>query len=388
MTTHPETRAVRVGAPEPGSRPVSVPIHQTAIYAFDGPADVGAAMSGPDGAFSYSGYGNPTVRAFEDAMTALEGGAAALATGSGSSATSSVLLAALRTGDHVIAQRALYGGTYAALQDLAANWGVEVTYVEGADPAELADALRPNSRLLLLETIANPTGFVPDLPGLLGVARSAGLTTVVDNTFATPLLCRPIEHGADVVVHSATKYLGGHHDVVGGVAVFADAGRYRETWARATRLGTVADPFSAWLVLRGIKTLALRVRRQCETAGYLAERLAGHPAVTAVHHPGLPSHPSHARAARLLDGYGGTLAFDLAGGLEAAHAFMGGLRLVLNAGSLGGTETVTMHPATTSHRHLDDDALAAAGIGPGTVRIACGIEHPDDLWADISRALR
>ncbi|MFD7657432.1 trans-sulfuration enzyme family protein [Actinosynnema sp. NPDC059797] len=388
MTTHPDTRTVRISAPEPGGSPVSVPIHQTAIFAFDNPVDVAAAMSGPTGAFSYSGYGNPTVRAFEDAMTGLEGGAAALATGSGSSAMSSVLLAALRQGDHVIAQKALYGGTYAVLRELASTWGVEVTYVDAVDPAELTAALRPNSRVLVLETIANPTGHVPDLPGLLGVAREAGLLGVVDNTFATPLLCRPVEHGADVVVHSATKYLGGHHDVVGGVAVFADADRYRRTWERAIKFGTVADPFTAWLVLRGMKTLALRVRRQCETAGRLAALLADHPAVTAVHHPGLPSHPSHARATALLDGgYGGTLAFDLAGGAEAAHAFMGRLELVLNAGSLGGTETVTMHPATTSHRHLDEAALAAAGIGAGTVRIACGIEHVDDLWADIARAL-
>ncbi|MFT7841821.1 aminotransferase class I/II-fold pyridoxal phosphate-dependent enzyme [Saccharothrix sp. BKS2] len=386
MTTHPDTRTVRIGAPDPGGRPVAVPIHQTSIFAFDGPADVADAMSGLTGSFSYSGYANPTVRALEDAMTGLEGGTAALATGSGSSAMSSVLLGALRRGDHVIAQRALYGGTYSVLRELSSNWGVEVTHIDAADPAELTAALRPNSRVLVLETIANPTGHVPDLPGLLGVARGAGLLGVVDNTFATPLLCRPIEHGADVVVHSATKYLGGHHDVVGGVAVFADDDRYRRTWEQAVRFGTVADPFGAWLVLRGVKTLALRVRRQCDTAGRLAALLAEHPAVTAVHHPGLPSHPSHARATALLDGYGGTAAFDLAD-REAAHAFLGGLRLVLNAGSLGGTETVAMHPATTSHRHLDERALAAAGIGPGTVRIACGIEHADDLWADVAQAL-
>ncbi|WP_199430897.1 trans-sulfuration enzyme family protein [Qaidamihabitans albus] len=389
MTYHRETRAVRMPALDPvRGTPVAVPLYQTSIFAFDDAASLGAAMNGPDGAFAYSGYGNPTVRALEDALTGLEGGAAALATSSGMAAASSVLHAALRRGDHVIAQQALYGGTFAALRDLTDRWGVEVTYLRGDDRAELRAALRPESRMLWLETIANPTGFVPDLPALAAEAKAAGLTTVVDNTFATPLLCRPIEHGADVVVHSATKYLGGHHDVVGGVAVFADADEHRRTWVQAIELGTLADPFAAWLLLRGLKTLPLRVGRQCANAAFLAARLVEHPAVAAVHYPGLPGHGSHERASRLLDGgYGGTVAFDL-DGADAAHAFMGGLRLVLNAGSLGGTESVTMHPATTSHRHLDADALHAAGVGRGQVRIALGVEHPDDLWADVEQALK
>ncbi|SFQ42711.1 methionine-gamma-lyase [Amycolatopsis arida] len=388
MSHHPETRAVRppVVAPVEG-QPVSVPIHQNATFAFDGPADVAAAMAGPDGAFAYSGYTNPTVRALELAMADLEDGAAALATASGMAAMNSVLRGLLRHGDHVIAQRQLFGGTVGALADLAGRWGVEVTYVGTDDPAELRAALRPESRVLVLETIANPTGHVPDLPGLLAAAREAGLVSIVDNTFATPLLCRPIEHGADVVVHSATKYLGGHHDVVGGIAAFADRERYVAAWNQAVTLGTVADPFGAWLVLRGLKTLPLRVRRQCDNALTLARRLVGHPAVAAVHQPGLPDHPSHARAGRLLAGYGGIVAVDLAGGSAAVEKFLGALRLVLNAGSLGGTETVVSHPATTSHRHLDPEARRAAGVGPGLVRFAFGLEHPDDLVADVEQAL-
>ncbi|WP_308282482.1 trans-sulfuration enzyme family protein [Pseudonocardia nigra] len=379
MTQQPEAVA---------GRPVAVPIYQTAIFAFDDPAALAAAMTGPDGAFAYSGYSNPTVRAFEEAIAELEGGAAALATNAGMAAINAVLLATLRQGDHVLAQRALYGGTVGVLTDLAERWGVEVDHVRGDDPEELRAALRPTTRLLYLETIANPTGFVPDLPALTAVAKAAGVTTVVDNTFATPLLCRPLDHGADVVVHSATKYLGGHHDVVGGVAVFADAERHRAAWSQAIRLGAIADPFASWLVLRGMKTLSLRVRRQCATAAVLADWLAAHPAVEAVHHPGLPSHESHPVAARLLDGYGGTLAFDVTGGMEEAHAVLRRLRVMLNAGSLGGTETVVMHPATTSHRHMDDAALRAAGIGPNTIRIAVGIEEPDELWADLEQALK
>jgi cystathionine beta-lyase/cystathionine gamma-synthase len=381
MTYHRETRAVRLTAPAPG-RPVAVPLYQTANFAFDDPADVGGSMTGPD-TFAYSGYTNPTARAFEDAMSDLEGGVAAFATASGSGAVNAVLQSTLRQGDHVIAQRALYGGTMSILSNLVDRWGLTVSYIDGVSPDELRAAIRPSTRLLHLETIANPVGHVPDIPALTAVAREAGLITTVDNTFATPLLCRPIEHGADIVIHSATKYLGGHHDVVGGVAVFADRAHHLAAWQQAIRLGVIIDPFAAWLILRGLKTLPLRVARQCSNATYLAERLETHPAVTAVHHPGLPSHPSHARASRLLSDFGGTVALDVGD----AQAFMRNLRLVLNAPSLGGTETIVMHPATTSHRTLTDEEMRAAGVGPGLVRIALGVEHPEDLWTDVEQAL-
>lgn len=385
---HPETRAVQVPAPDlTTGRPVSVPIYQTSIFEFESAEAVAEAMSGPDGDYAYSGYTNPTVRALEETITALEGGAAALATGTGMGAISSVLMTVLRPGDHVIAQRCLYGGTLVVLADLAERWGVEVSYISGESAAELRDALRPTSKVLCLETIANPTGVVPDLPALTEVASAAGVITMVDNTFATPMLCRPLEYGADIVVHSATKYLGGHHDVSGGIAVFADAELYRSTWSKATTSGTLASPFAAWLVTRGVKTLPLRVARHCSTAGLLAGRLAEHPSVAEVHYPGLAGDPSHELATRLLSGYGGTLAFELPGGRSAVFDFVRALRLVKSAGSLGGTETVVMHPATTSHRRLDAEALAVAGIKQGTVRIATGLEHPDDLWTDIEDAL-
>ncbi|TCO55043.1 trans-sulfuration enzyme family protein [Actinocrispum wychmicini] len=381
MTYHRETRAVRLTAPDPG-RPLAVPLYQTANFVFDEPAAVGAAMTGPE-SFVYSGYANPTSRALEDAMASLEGGVAAFATGSGTGAVNAVFHSLLRHGDHVIAQRALYGGTVSVLNNLVDRWGLEVTYIDGVAPDELRAAIRPTTRLLHLETIANPVGHVPDMPALAAVARDAGLVTVVDNTFATPLLCRPIEHGADIVIHSATKYLGGHHDVIGGVAVFADRERYLAAWQHAVKLGVMIDPFAAWLIVRGLKTLPLRVERQCSNAVFLAEHLAAHPRVGAVHFPGLPSHPSHERAAKLLSGYGGTVAFDV----PDALVFMRALKLVLNAPSLGGTETIVMHPATTSHRSLSDDQMRAAGVGPNQVRIALGVEHPDDIWADVAQAL-
>jgi methionine-gamma-lyase len=285
-------------------------------------------------------------------------------------------------------QRQLYGGTTGAFRDLAERFGIETTAIAGDDVAELRAAIRPTTRLLYLETITNPVARVCDLPALIAVAREHGLVTVVDGTFATPVLSRPLEHGADIVLHSTTKYFGGHSDVTGGVIVFADDARYRRIWHTAQEFGACADPFAAWLTLRGLHTLPLRMRQHCANAEAIARRLDSHPAVSAVHWPGLASHPDHEVARRLLpDGYGGTFAFDVAAGLAAARTFISNLRLAALAPSLGGIETLALHPASTSHRQLDDAGLAASGIGHGTIRISVGLEHPDDLWADLAQAL-
>jgi cystathionine beta-lyase/cystathionine gamma-synthase len=388
MTLHPQTRAIHAIAPDPGaSRPMSVPIYQTSTFALGDPALCANALTDPDGGYAYSRYRNPTTHALENALADLEGGVGAIATSSGMAAINAVLLSQLRPGDHVIAQHCLYGGTFAVFVDLAARIGIELSYITGQDPAELADVLRPSSRLLYLETIANPTTAVSDLPALLPVARAAGLTCVVDNTFATPLLCRPIEYGADFVVHSATKYLGGHDDVTLGAVVTADESRHLELWRHAVDLGVAADPFAAWLTLRGLKTLALRMDQHCANAAHLAARLEAHPGVAAVYWPGLPGHPDHAVALSFLSGFGGMLAFDLASGHEASLAFVAGLRLAALAPSLGGAETVVLHPASTSHRQLDAHGLQAAGISAGTIRVSAGLEHPDDLWEDFAQAL-
>jgi cystathionine beta-lyase/cystathionine gamma-synthase len=388
MSLHPETRAIHPAVPDLGpSRPVSVPIYQTSTFAFADAAACAAALNDPGAGYAYSRYRNPTTNALENALADLEGGSGAIATSSGMGAVNAVLLSQLRSGDHVIAQQCLYGGTFAVFADLAARYGIEVSYISGRDPAELGAALRPRSRLLYLETIANPTAAVSDLPGLLAAAGAAGLTSVVDNTFATPMLCRPIELGADIVIHSATKYLGGHDDVTLGVIVAAGAEQFGALWQHATELGVAADPFAAWLTLRGLKTLALRMDRHCASAGFLARQLAVHPKVAAVHWPGLAGHPDHAVAARILSGFGGMLAFDLAGGRDAGLRFVEALRLAALAPSLGGAETLVLHPASTSHRQLDSAQLAAAGVGPGSIRVSAGLEHPDDLWADFAQAL-
>ncbi|MFF0271884.1 trans-sulfuration enzyme family protein [Streptomyces sp. NPDC004330] len=384
------TRAVHVvNEPLPhGSRPLSVPLVQSSAFAFESVEALADAMAGPDGPSVYSRRGNPTVRALEQTLAGLEGGAGALAFASGMGAISGVLLALLRPGDRVVAQRCLYGGTHAVLTDLAERYGIEVVRISGDDPAEFeAAAVHPATRLLVLETIANPTGQVPDLPGLLAAARALGVVSVVDNSLASPVLCRPLEHGADIVVHSTTKYLSGHSDVLGGAAVFADDGLRRRIWPRTVELGACADPFAAWLTLRGIPTLPLRMRAHCAGAAVLAERLAGHPRVCAVHYPGLAGHPSYARARAVLDGGGGLLSFELAGGREAGRAFIERVRVARLALSLGGVETLVTHPASTSHRELDGAALEAAGIAPGLVRMSVGIEDVEDLWADVRQAL-
>ncbi len=388
MSLHRETRTVHTPVQQPvGSKPLSVPIYQGHMFTFDGADELAAAFDGPEGAYFYSRLGNPTVRALEEAVADLEGGTAGLAFASGMGAISAVLLGHVRSGDHVIAQHCVYGGTYSTLCDLSERWGVEVTFVSGDDPAEVREALRPTTKLLYLETIANPTTQVVDLPALIRAADRPGLISVVDNTFATPLLCRPLEHGADVVVHSATKFLGGHSDVLGGVAVFASAEARRRIWDHAIDLGASADPFAAWLTVRGMQTLALRVERQSVNALFLAERLAGHPAVSHVNYPGLAGHPNHAIAQRLLTAGGGVLSFDLAGGREAGRTFVEAVRLCALTGSLGSVHTLVLHPASTSHRQLDAASLAAASIGEGTIRLAVGIEHRDDLWDDIEQAL-
>ncbi|MFI8963959.1 trans-sulfuration enzyme family protein [Streptomyces sp. NPDC053493] len=388
------TRAVHVANPpfEAGSWPLSVPLVQSSAFAFSSADELAEAMAGPDGRYVYSRRGNPTVRALEQTLAGLEGGAGAIAFASGMGAVSGVLLALLKPGDRVVAQRCLYGGTYAVLSDLAARYGVHVTYVSGDDVAEFEEAARhPATRLLVLETVANPTGQVADLPGLLAAARRTGVVSVVDNSLASPVLCRPIELGADVVVHSTTKYLSGHSDVLGGAAVFADDALRRTVWPRTVELGACADPFAAWLTLRGIPTLPLRMREHCLNAVVLAERLAARAEaggdVRAVHYPMLPGHPSYATARKVLSGGGGLLSFELAGGREAGRAFVERVRVARLALSLGGVESLVTHPASTSHRELDADALAAAGIAPGLVRMSVGIEAVEDLWADLEQAL-
>jgi methionine-gamma-lyase len=382
------TRAVHgTGAPVPDEAPLAVPIWQTSAFAFDDADRFAHVLRQPRQGFVYTRYENPTTAALEATVAGLEGAAQGMATASGMGAIATVLLSLAAAGDHLVVQRDLYGGTFSLLSSVAVRLGIEATFVDATDPDAVAAALRPATRAVYVETIANPTMTVADLPAVAAVAGAAGVPLVVDNTVASPYLCRPIEHGAAVVIHSTTKYLGGHNDVVGGLALFADAGLHDQVWHTMIDLGASPDPFAAWLVLRGVKTLPLRMQRHTVNAAALAGLLAGHPKVERVYWPGLPGHPSHQVAARLLDGYGGFLSFDLAGGRAAGRRFIEATCVARLAPSLGGAETLVSHPASTTHRQLDAGALASAGIGEGMVRVSAGLEDADDLLEDFTHAL-
>jgi len=332
----------------------------------------------------YSRYGNPTVCAFESAIADLEGAEAARAFASGMGAVSAVVLGLCSAGDHIVAQRQIYAGTQMLLQAACPRFGIDVTFVDGTEPGAFAAAVRPGKTVLVLaETPANPQ---LDIVDLAEVGAIAGPMTVVDSTFATPLAQRPLEHGVDLVIHSATKTIGGHNDATLGVVAGSEE-LLQWLWGFAVLQGANASPFDAMNGLRGLRTLGVRFERQCATAMAVASALESHPAVSGVRYPGLPSHPQHELARRQMDQFGGLVAFDVVGGIAAGTRFVEGTRVAQLATSLGGPETLVTHPASTTHVNLTPDELSAAGIGPGTVRFSAGLEHTDDVVADIIASL-
>ncbi len=395
MTDYGEnTRAVHTPHPNvPAQRPLGLPVYRTAVFGFDTAQEYADVLAGASPGYVYSRIDNPTVDAFAAGVAAFEGrgvdGAVmGQAFASGMAAISTVLFTFLGTGAHVVASRELYGGTYSLLRHLLPRYGVEVTFVDVADPAAVRDALRPSTALVWAETIANPTLTVADVPTLSAIAHDAGALLCLDSTFASPVVCRPLAHGADIVVHSATKYFGGHSDVTGGVAAGSPELLAR---VRALRidLGGSMSPDDAFLLHRGLATLPLRVTRANNTAMAVAAALQDHPALDRVRYPGLPSHRDHALATKLFDSgrYGGIVTVDVRGGRDCGLAFCDRLRLAQNATSLAGTHTVVSHVASTTHRQLDEAALTAASLSAGSVRIAIGLEDAEDLIADITHAL-
>jgi len=390
--TGESTRALNGPAPRPVDQPpVAPPLHRTTTFEFESAAHTADVFAGRTAGWSYSRTDNPTATAFADAVAALEdltGQATGQPFASGSAATASVLMALCDSGSHVVAPQEVYGGTWALLTRQLARFGVETSFVDTTHLAAVRAAVRPETVLLWGETMANPSMTVADLPGLAAVAHEAGVPFVVDSTFASPVVCRPLEHGADLVLHSATKYLGGHSDATGGVVVGRPDLVAR---VRAVRvdLGTALAPDEAWLLLRGLQTLPLRVARQCATAIEVASALAAHPAVLRVDFPGLSTHRDHALATKLFDAgrYGTVVTVAPRGGRAAGLALVDGLRLVKRATSLGGTHSNAVHVATTTHKDMDDASLAAAGIDPGAVRVSIGLEDAADLVADLVGAL-
>ncbi|MFO7249736.1 MAG: aminotransferase class I/II-fold pyridoxal phosphate-dependent enzyme [Actinomycetes bacterium] len=368
---------------EPGVAP---PIH--AAVPFSAPsAEAFAELSAtPRHDRFYRRYGSPTQTRLEKVLAAAEGAEAALATASGMGAISTTLLALLSTGDHVVAQHSMYGGTLNLLKDVAPRLGIEVTFVDQTDTSAFAAALRPNTRLVMLETPSNPLLQLTDLRAVAGLARERGIRTLADNTVATPVNQRPLECGVDLVVHSVTKSLSGHSDVLAGVV--AGSGELIDRiWHTHILTGAVLSPHDAWLALRGLRTLVMRVRRQNENALALARFLQDHPGVAAVNHPGLPEHPQHDLAKRQMTGYGGLLSFRPHGGRETAERLLSALRLVRRAPSLGGYRTLAVRPAAMWAIELTDEQLEEAGVPPALIRVAVGLENTDDLVADFERAL-
>jgi cystathionine beta-lyase/cystathionine gamma-synthase len=342
---------------------------------------------GTDSGLRYPRYGNnPNAETVQRRLAMLEGAEAALVLSSGMGATACALLALLRPGDHLLASRWTYGGTHRLFTREFEAMGIQVTLVDPMETRAWRKRLRRHTRAIFVETPVNPSCRVIDLRPIGYLTQETGLALVVDSTFASPVNFRPLEHGADVVIHSATKYLNGHNDVLGG-AVMGTASYVEEVRQKMMVWGQAADPFACWLLERGLKTLELRVRRQNENAARIAEWCEGRPEFARVHYPGLPSHPDHEVARAMLDGFGGMMAFELKGGAPAADSFVRRLRLITHAPSLGGVDSLVSEPRFTSHAHLTPQERASAGVPDGFIRLSVGIESADDLIADLEQAL-
>ncbi|MEU3498853.1 MULTISPECIES: cystathionine gamma-synthase [Kitasatospora] len=373
-----ETLAIHAGQEaDPRTGAVVTPIYQVSTYKQDG---VGGLREG----YEYSRSANPTRTALEECLAAIEGGARGLAFASGLAAEDTLLRTLLKPGDHIVIPNDAYGGTFRLFAKVLTRWGVEFSVADTHHPEKVREAIRPTTRAVWVETPSNPLLGITDLAAVAEIAHAAGAKLVVDNTFASPYLQQPISFGADVVVHSTTKYMGGHSDVVGGALVVADPGLAEEVAYHQNAMGAVAGPFDAWLVLRGIKTLGVRMDRHSENAEKVAELLAGHPKVTQVLYPGLPTHAGHDVAAKQMKAFGGMVSFRVAGGEQAAVEVCNRAQLFTLGESLGGVESLIEHPGRMTHASAAGSPLE---VPADLVRISVGIESAADLLADLEQAL-
>lgn len=372
-----DTLAIHAGQePDPSSGAVMQPIVLSSTFAQDGP--------GAHKGFEYSRSGNPTRNALERCLAALEGASHGLAFSSGCGATTT-LLHTLRPGDHVVCGDDVYGGTFRIFDKVMKPMGLEATFVDMTDPSRVREALRPSTKMIWLETPSNPMLKVFDIAAVAEIGKKAGAVVVVDNTFATPILQKPLALGATAVVHSTTKYVNGHSDAVGGAIATSDAGLAERVRFLQNAMGAIPSPFDCYLVLRGVKTLPVRMRQHVASARTLAERLEKHPQVKRVHYPGLASHPGRALAERQMKGPGGMITFELDAGLEGARAFLRSLRIFACAESLGGVESLAEHPAIMTHASVPAETRRALGISDGLIRLSVGLEGEEDLWGDLER---
>ena len=419
---HFETLQLHVGQerPDPVTDARAVPIYQTTSYVFRNSAHAAARFGLQDPGNIYGRLNNPTQSVFEERVAALEGGVAALAVASGAAAIAYAFQNITRAGEHIVAAETIYGGTYNLLANTLPTYGVTATFVDPSDVANFERAVRPETRAIFIETLGNPNSNVIDIEAVAAVAHRHGIPLIVDNTFGTPYLIRPIEHGADIVVHSATKFIGGHGTSLGGVIV--DSGRF--DWAASGKFpqlsepdpsyhgvrfteaagaaayavriraillrdtGAALSPFNAFILLQGLETLSLRVERHVQNALKVVEYLSHHPGVVRVNHPALPGHPDHALYERYFPQGGGSIfTFEIRGGQEEAHRFIDSLEIFSLLANVADVKSLVIHPATTTHSQLSPEELAAQGITPATVRLSVGTEHVDDLIADIEQAL-
>jgi len=381
------TKAIRLGHERTQEGEHSPPIFTTSSYVFSSAAKAAARFSGDEPGNIYSRFTNPTVRTFEKRLAALEGGERCVATATGMSAILSACLGLLQAGDHLLSSRSIFGSTVILFDKYLSRFGIETSYVPLSDLEAWEQAIRPETRMLFAETPSNPLTEMVDIPALAELAHANDCLLVVDNCFCTPILQRPLELGADVVIHSATKYIDGQGRCMGGAVVGDEKLVGEEVFGVLRTAGPSMSPFNAWVFLHGLETLALRMKAHSHNADLLAQWLAQHPKVSRVHYPGLPSHPQAALAARQMDLPGGMLAFEVDGGQEAAWKVIDSMQMISITANLGDVKTTVTHPATTTHGRLTPEQRADAGISDGLIRISAGLEDASDIQADIARGL-
>ena len=384
---HPETTAIRTQLRVGPEREHSVPLFLTSSFVFENAAQAAARFAGDESGMVYSRYTNPTVEAMQERLAALEGAQCCVATASGMSAILATVLGLLRSGDHIVASQSLFGATVQLFNNWLPRFGIQVSFVGGPQPAAWTQALRPNTRMLFLETPSNPLTEIYDIAALSDVAHRANAWLVVDNCFCTPALQRPFELGADIVIHSATKYLDGQGRVLGGAVLGARALIQDPLTTFLRNAGPTLSPFNAWVILKGLETLKLRMDAHCAGALTLARWLEQHPRVTRVYYPGLSSHPQHELASRQQTSGGGVVSFIVKGGREAAWRVVDGTSMISITANLGDAKTTITHPASTTHGRMSPEAKAAAGIEEGLLRVAVGLESVRDIQADLERGL-
>ena len=382
-----QTKCVHSGIEDYEFGSVVPPIYQTSTFRFKSAQHGAALFAGKEKGYIYTRMLNPTIEAMENAIAELEGGHKALGCGSGMAATHTIFASLLSSGDHVVCSAAVYGPTTTLLNTIMKKFGVETTFVDTSDSENVAEAMEPNTKVVFVETPGNPTLCISDVEEISRLAHQQDAVVVVDNTFLSPALQNPLALGADVVMHSLTKFLNGHADVVGGVVVVKDEPMYQLFRKTLNQTGGVIDPFNAFLVHRGLKTLAVRMEKHCENAQKIAEFLENHPVVKNVRYPGLKSHPNYQLGLKQHKGPGGMITFEVEGGLEAGMVLMNSVELCQLAVSLGGVESLIQHPASMTHFSMGKEAREAAGITDGLVRLSVGIENADDLIADLEQAL-